>query len=64
MPLLCPHVQIYAAEGVVGFFRGVGPRLMVHTPSVAISWTTYETVKGLLKEHWGGSGGDGGSNVQ
>ncbi len=44
--------QIHAAEGYAGFFRGVGPRLLVHTPSVAISWTTYETVKEVLRT-WG-----------
>jgi hypothetical protein len=48
--------HIYTTEGVAGFFRGMGPRLMVHMPSVAISWTTYETVKGLLT----GSGGERG----
>jgi solute carrier family 25 (mitochondrial iron transporter), member 28/37 len=41
--------QIYAVEGYAGFFRGAGPRLLVHTPSVAISWTTYETVKQALR---------------
>lgn len=47
--------QIHAAEGYAGFFRGVVPRLLVHTPSVAISWTTYETVKELLRTQtqWG-----------
>lgn len=40
--------QIHAAEGYAGFFRGMVPRLLVHTPSVAISWTTYETVKEAL----------------
>jgi hypothetical protein len=41
--------KIYAVEGLGGFFRGMGPRLLVHTPSVAISWTTYEVVKDFLK---------------
>lgn len=40
---------IYRNEGITGFFRGVGPRLLVHMPSVAISWTTYETAKTFLK---------------
>ncbi|GAB5029707.1 mitoferrin-like protein [Nannochloropsis oceanica] len=44
--------QIHAAEGVVGFFRGMLPRLLVHTPSVAISWTTYETVKDFLRSNY------------
>ena len=42
--------QISAAEGWRGFFRGIVPRLLVHMPSVAISWTTYETVKTWLQE--------------
>ena len=42
--------QIQAAEGPAGFFRGALPRLLVHMPSVAISWTTYETVKVWLSE--------------
>ncbi|ETW05100.1 hypothetical protein, variant [Aphanomyces invadans] len=40
--------QIYKQEGVAGFFRGVGPRVCVHAPSVAISWTTFEVLKKLL----------------
>ncbi|CAM9723525.1 unnamed protein product, partial [Discosporangium mesarthrocarpum] len=40
--------QIWATDGLQGFFRGSGPRLLVHMPSVAISWTTYETVKNWL----------------
>lgn len=42
--------QIYAAEGTAGFFRGTLPRTLVHMPSVAVSWTTYETVKTWLLE--------------
>lgn len=41
--------KIYRTEGTRGFFRGVRPRLMLHTPSLAISWGTYEYVKKLLK---------------
>ena len=37
--------QIMKEEGLRGFFRGILPRLFVHTPSVAVSWTTYEAVK-------------------
>ncbi|ETV86860.1 hypothetical protein, variant 1 [Aphanomyces astaci] len=40
--------QIYKHEGVAGFFRGVGPRVCVHAPSVAVSWTTFEVLKKLL----------------
>jgi len=44
--------QIMAEEGFIGFFRGMGPRLLVHTPSVAISWTTYETVKRFMADRF------------
>jgi solute carrier family 25 (mitochondrial iron transporter), member 28/37 len=39
---------IYQTEGLVGFFRGLTPRILSHTPAVAISWTTYETAKRYL----------------
>jgi solute carrier family 25 iron transporter 28/37 len=45
--------QIWKAEGGAGFFRGLIPRLLVHAPSVAISWTTYETMKDLLAKSGG-----------
>lgn len=41
-------VTIWKEEGAAGFFRGITPRLLSHTPAVAISWTTYETVKHYL----------------
>ncbi|KAF4127850.1 Mitochondrial carrier protein, partial [Phytophthora infestans] len=41
-------VQIKAQEGFAGFFRGVYPRLLVHAPSVAVSWTTFEVLKKTL----------------
>mmetsp|Transcript_24193 Transcript_24193/g.68506 ORF Transcript_24193/g.68506 Transcript_24193/m.68506 type:complete len:417 (+) Transcript_24193:241-1491(+) len=40
--------RIYQTEGAAGFTRGLRPRLMVHAPSVAISWTTYETAKNVF----------------
>jgi solute carrier family 25 (mitochondrial iron transporter), member 28/37 len=43
-------VQIRAQEGYAGFFRGIGPRLLVHAPSVAVSWTTFEVLKKTLDE--------------
>ncbi len=43
--------KIWAEEGAWGFARGLRPRLIVHTPSMAISWTTYEYVKSLLKDY-------------
>lgn len=41
--------RIYQTEGAVGFFRGMTPRILSHTPAVAISWTTYETAKQFLQ---------------
>mmetsp|Transcript_14227 Transcript_14227/g.21045 ORF Transcript_14227/g.21045 Transcript_14227/m.21045 type:complete len:351 (+) Transcript_14227:184-1236(+) len=43
--------QICAAEGWGGLFRGVFPRLLVNSPSVAISWTTYEMAKRWLNNN-------------
>ncbi|RLN66854.1 hypothetical protein BBJ28_00007755 [Nothophytophthora sp. Chile5] len=43
--LLDALLQIKAQEGIPGFFRGVYPRLLVHAPSVAVSWTTFEVLK-------------------
>ena len=40
--------HIVQQEGAVGLFRGLVPRVMSHTPAVAISWTTYETAKTAL----------------
>ncbi|OWZ12171.1 Mitoferrin [Phytophthora megakarya] len=48
-------LQIKAQEGFAGFFRGVYPRLLVHAPSVAVSWTTFEVLKKTL-DRMGGSG--------
>ncbi|VEU38638.1 unnamed protein product [Pseudo-nitzschia multistriata] len=45
-------LRIYQQEGYAGFFRGVTPRILSHTPAVAISWTTYETFKRYLKQHF------------
>ncbi|GAB9467453.1 hypothetical protein Gpo141_00004797 [Globisporangium polare] len=44
-------VQIKAQEGMSGFFRGVYPRVLVHAPSVAVSWTTFEVLKKTL-DRW------------
>ena len=40
--------RVYAEEGVAAFGRGMLPRLALHIPASAISWTTYELVKGFL----------------
>lgn len=37
--------SIVQQEGYAGFLRGLGPRVLTHTPSVAISWTVYEAMK-------------------
>jgi solute carrier family 25 iron transporter 28/37 len=39
---------IYQQEGIRGFARGWLPRVLSHTPAVAISWTTYEMTKQAL----------------
>lgn len=40
--------HIFREEGYKGFLRGLTPRMLQHAPAVAISWTTYETMKKLL----------------
>jgi hypothetical protein len=40
--------HIFKEEGYKGFLRGLTPRTLQHAPAVAISWTTYETMKKLL----------------
>jgi solute carrier family 25 iron transporter 28/37 len=45
-------IRIHQREGTVGFFRGMTPRILSHTPAVAISWTTYETFKRYLQQHF------------
>eukprot|EP00934_Nitzschia_sp_Nitz4_P001410 Nitzschia sp. Nitz4//scaffold13_size275219//219063//220247//NITZ4_000909-RA/size275219-processed-gene-0.107-mRNA-1//1//CDS//3329536119//1410//frame0 len=42
-------IRIYETEGMTGFFRGLAPRVLSHTPAVAISWTAYETFKRYLQ---------------
>ena len=45
---------IWREEGGRALFRGVGARVGVHAPSMAISWGTYELVKGVLIGRWSG----------
>mmetsp|Transcript_12412 Transcript_12412/g.22129 ORF Transcript_12412/g.22129 Transcript_12412/m.22129 type:complete len:389 (-) Transcript_12412:330-1496(-) len=40
--------SILETEGPRGFTRGLKPRILVFAPSVAISWSTYETAKSAL----------------
>mmetsp|Transcript_22101 Transcript_22101/g.46528 ORF Transcript_22101/g.46528 Transcript_22101/m.46528 type:complete len:185 (-) Transcript_22101:358-912(-) len=47
-------LRIYRKEGPSGFFRGMTPRILSHTPAVAISWTTYETFKKYFQRHFVG----------
>jgi solute carrier family 25 iron transporter 28/37 len=37
--------RLIKEEGLMGFWRGVVPRVMTQAPAVAISWTAYESVK-------------------
>jgi solute carrier family 25 iron transporter 28/37 len=39
---------VVTEEGALSLLRGAVPRILVHAPSVAISWTAYEFAKGLL----------------
>lgn len=45
-------VSIIKEEGYVGLWRGLAPRLLTHTPAVAISWTAYETAKRWLGQNF------------
>ena len=45
-------VGIAKEEGFSGFWRGLTPRVLSHTPAVAISWTTYEMTKNALLRHY------------
>lgn len=40
--------HLLAEEGVSGLFRGVQARVLYFTPSAAICWTVYETMKRVL----------------
>jgi solute carrier family 25 (mitochondrial iron transporter), member 28/37 len=44
--------HILETECYQGFFRGIVPRVLSHTPAVAISWTTYETAKQFLMKNY------------
>lgn len=39
---------IQAQEGTGAFFKGMGPRVLFHVPSMAICWSTYESIKFVL----------------
>jgi len=40
--------QIVGKEGFAGLYRGTVPRVLSHTPAVAISWTSYEIAKSII----------------
>ena len=42
--------SILKEEGWRGLFRGLTPRVLAHTPAVALSWTSYEMAKNWLKQ--------------
>ena len=42
--------SIIKEEGYIGLWLGLAPRLLTHTPAVAISWTSYEAAKRFLYE--------------
>ena len=42
-------VEVFAKEGVRGFFKGLVPRATTQSLSSAISWSTYEAIKSLFR---------------
>mmetsp|Transcript_89453 Transcript_89453/g.186891 ORF Transcript_89453/g.186891 Transcript_89453/m.186891 type:complete len:329 (+) Transcript_89453:102-1088(+) len=42
--------SIIRQQGLRGLFRGALPRVMLSTPSAAVSWSAYETIRGYLSE--------------
>ena len=40
--------HLWREEGASAFARGMQARMMIHAPSVAICWTTYESIKHML----------------
>ena len=41
---------VYKNEGTSAFTRGIGPRMLINVPSTALSWGTYELIKGFLSK--------------
>lgn len=41
-------LQIYTVAGTIGFFKGVGARILYSMPATAICWSTYEFFKFVL----------------
>jgi solute carrier family 25 (mitochondrial iron transporter), member 28/37 len=42
--------SVLREEGLFGLYRGATLRMLVHAPSVAISWTAYDTAKRILAQ--------------
>jgi hypothetical protein len=47
--------QLWAEGGAGAFFKGVRARMTAQMPAVAVSWATYEWVKGMLIARNGGA---------
>ena len=46
--------QIWAREGFLGFYKGLGPNLLRVLPSTCVTFLVYENVKWGLPRAWGG----------
>lgn len=42
--------RIAAAEGGKALWAGLRPRVLFHVPAAAITWSSYETMKLLLRD--------------
>ena len=43
---------IYYTEGPLAFTKGIFPRMCINIPATALSWGTYELVKGLINPYY------------
>lgn len=41
---------VYSVYGLAGFWKGLSPRVLMHMPSTAICWTTYEYFKYFISK--------------
>ena len=41
-------VTLTEGQGGAAFLRGLKPRVLFHVPSMAICWSTYESIKYFL----------------
>lgn len=46
--------MVYAEDGVMGFSRGLVPRMLYLCPSAAITFSLYEIFKSVYAKAWGG----------